>query len=100
MSDLEKAMYRKDICRARQELLEMLSELSDDVLVYVWRPIAYAYYWSDAHNQEILTDEDINRLELVGDVAHAKSERIAALAAYSTKLFQEELQARREGQYE
>lgn len=56
---------QKDIMRPeRAELIHMLTMLSEEALAYVQRPIAYAHYWTDAHNPDLLTDEDMDRLQL------------------------------------
>ncbi len=61
---------QRDMKRAKAELMKMLSELSNDALKYVWRPIAYAYYWTDEHGEELMTDDDVRRMNLICVVAH------------------------------
>ncbi len=53
-----KTINQFDPSRTRVSLIQMLTELSEDALKYVWRPIAYAYYWVDECNQNLLTDVD------------------------------------------
>lgn len=70
---------QRDMKRAKVELMKMLSELSDDALQYVWRPIAYAYYWTDEHGIELLTEDDVNRLNLICVVTHESPEYVNRL---------------------
>lgn len=56
--------------KARITLTKMLLNLSDDALEYVWRPIVYAYYYTDQRDPDRLTDDDANRLSLIGAAAH------------------------------
>lgn len=70
MIALEKIMHQRDMFRARVELMKMLTELSDDALKYVWRPIAYAWHYTDGNDPDVMADDDLNRMCLVGAVAH------------------------------
>ena len=70
MFTLEKIMRQRDMFRARVELMRMLTELSDDALKYVWRPIAYAWHYTDGNDPDVMTDDDVNRMYLVRAVAH------------------------------
>ena len=56
---------------ARSLLSKILSELSDEALAYVYRPIMYAYLWTDAHDHDRLTDDDMRRIHLSGVIANA-----------------------------
>lgn len=56
--------------QARSTLIKTLSALSIEALAYVWRPIMYAYLWTDGHGHDRLTDDDMNRLHLSGMIAH------------------------------
>ena len=69
MITLEKIINQRDMFRAKVELMRMLTELSDDALKFVWRPIAYAYYFTDDHNADILTGDDVDRLWLIVSTA-------------------------------
>lgn len=53
-----------NIKTARSLLSKILSELSDEALEYVYRPIMYAYLWTDAHDHDRLTDDDMYRIHL------------------------------------
>lgn len=64
---------------SREKLAEMLLELSDDALEYVWRPINYAYYMTDDRGPDRLTAEDSLRFSLIGEAAHADEEMIVWL---------------------
>lgn len=70
MITLEKLMHQRDMFRARVELMKMLTELSDDALKYVWRPIAYAWHYADDNDSDVMTDDDLDRMCLIGAVAH------------------------------
>lgn len=75
-------MKKRDMKKAKEELLKMLTELSDDGLEYVWRPIAYAYYWTDEHGIELMSKDDMMRINLVCAVAHEPPEVVDRLAHY------------------
>lgn len=87
------ANTQKSIGRAREELMEMLSELSDRALAYVWRPIAYAYNWTDGHGMESLSQDDLWRMNLVCAVAYGSPEAIDRLADYRAFLERAERRA-------
>lgn len=70
MITLEKIIRKRDMYRARVELMKMLTELSDDAIEYVWRPIAYAWHYTDFNDPDVMTEEDLDRMCLVGAVAH------------------------------
>ena len=70
MMPLEKVMQQRDMFRCRVELMRMFTELSDEALAYVWRPIAYAYFHTDEHNPEVLTSDDMKRMGLIRMTAH------------------------------
>ena len=55
---------------ARSTLVKIISALSDDALAYVWRPIMYAYLWTDGHGHDRLTDDDMHRIQLSGMIAN------------------------------
>lgn len=87
------ASTNKSIELAREELMEMLSELSDRALEYVWRPIAYAYNWTDDHGMELLSQDDLWRMSLVCAVAHGSPETVDRLADYRAFLEHKEWRA-------
>ena len=70
---------KKEKAAARSILQKTLSELSDEALVYVWRPIMYAYLWTDGHDHDRLTDDDMNRIHLSGMIAHGSPEAVESL---------------------
>lgn len=70
MITLEKIIHQRDMFQAKVELMKMLTELSDDALKYVWRPIAYAWYYADSNNPDALTDDDLGRIVLLGSIAN------------------------------
>ncbi len=74
---MENTINQFDPSRARVGLMKMLSELSVDALEYVWRPIVYAYYLTDDNNPDALSDEDVNRFDLIGAAAHDSSEFVS-----------------------
>lgn len=53
-----------NIKTARSLLSKILSELSDEALEYVYRPIMYAYLWTDGRGHDQLTDDDMHRIQL------------------------------------
>ncbi len=69
-----------DPSRARDSLIQMLSELSVDALEYVWRPIVYAYYWTDKRNQSLLTDDDVYRFSLICTAVNDSPELVRELS--------------------
>lgn len=71
MITLEKLMHQRDMFRARVELMKMLTELSDDALKYVWRPIAYAWHYTDDNDPDVMTEDDLDRMCLIGAVAYS-----------------------------
>ena len=64
---------------ARSTLQKILSELSDEALVYVWRPIMYAYLWTDGHGHDRLTEDDMHRIHLCGTIAHGSPAAVERL---------------------
>ena len=64
---------------ARITLTKMLLTLSDDALEYVWRPIVYAYYYTDQRDPDRLTDDDVKRLGLIGAAAHGGEKLVSRL---------------------
>lgn len=61
---------KEETTAARSTMVKILSALSDDALAYVWRPIMYAYLWTDGHGHDRLTDDDMRRIGLSGMIAH------------------------------
>ncbi len=84
------AINQFDPSRARAGLMRMLSELSVDALEYVWRPIVYAYYYTDYHDMDMLTDDDSKRFDLIGAAAHGSPEFISRLDDWMITLQQAE----------
>lgn len=81
-------MNRKPIeMPTRPELLRMLTELSDEALAYVWRPIVYACYHTDGRDGDRLTDEDAMRMSLIGAAAHESAEFVKRVSMFATALF-------------
>ena len=64
---------------ARITLIKMLLALSDDALEYVWRPIIYAYYYTDQRDPDRLTDDDVKRLSLIGVAARSGEKLVSRL---------------------
>ena len=60
----------EEMLKTRVILTKMLLALSDEALEYVWRPIVYAYYYTDQRDPDRLTDDDSKRLGLISVVAH------------------------------
>ena len=54
----------------REDLMWMLSEISEDALHYCWQAITYAYFWTDYVDPDRLTDTDVYRLNLIGAAAN------------------------------
>ena len=77
VKEARKASYA---CRqARSVLHEILSDLSDEALAYVWRPIVYAYLWTDAHGHDLMIDDDMYRIGLYGMIANGSPEAVERL---------------------
>lgn len=68
-----------NIKTARSLLSKILSELSDEALEYVYRPIMYAYLWTDVHGHDQLTDDDMHRIHLYGVIANASPQVVEQL---------------------
>ena len=66
---------------ARITLTKMLLALSDDALEYVWRPIIYAYYYTDQRDPDRLTDDDVKRLSLIRVATHSGEKLVSRLDA-------------------
>lgn len=73
------AAAREEIAAARSILMKTLSKLSDEALVYVYRPIMYAYLWTDGHEQDRLTDDDMRRIHLFGAITNGSPEAVERL---------------------
>jgi len=87
----QKFNIQHDFSRTREVLSQMLNELSDTALQYVCRPIWYAYQWTDEHDMEALTDDDVLRFQLIGTAAYDTSETVKTLCDFNSYLFREEL---------
>ena len=70
---------KEEATAARSTLVKILSALSDEALAYVWRPIMYAYLWTDGHGQNRLTDDDMRRLHLSGMIANGSPAAVERL---------------------
>lgn len=77
-----------EIQKARTTLAKMLLDLSDEALEYVWRPIIYAYYYTDIRDPDRLTDDDSKRLALIIAVAHESPNVINRLEQLNRVLWQ------------
>lgn len=96
MLTLEKIINQRDMFRARVELMRMLTELSDDALEYVWRPIAYAWHHSDQNDPDVMTDDDMKRMLLIIAVAHDKPDVIYTVVMNLRSIYWAEWEASRE----
>lgn len=76
------AAEREEISAARSTLLNILAGLSGDALAYVWRPIMYAYLWTDEHDPDRLTPDDLCRLRLSVAIANSSPGEVAQLDAF------------------
>ena len=70
---------KEETTAARSTLIKILSALSDEALAYVWRPIMYAYLWTDAHDHDRLTDDDMHRIHLSGIIAHGSPKAVESM---------------------
>ena len=66
---------------ARITLTKMLLALSHNALEYVWRPIIYAYYYTDQRDPDRLTDDDVKRLSLIRVATHSGEKLVSRLDA-------------------
>ena len=73
------AAEREESATIRSILENTLSALSDEALVYVYRPIMYAYLWTDCHDHDRLTDDDMRRIHLSGMIAHGSPKAVERL---------------------
>ncbi len=81
-----KTIVQYDPSRARVSLIRMLTELSEDALDYVWRPIVYAYNWVDAHDMNSMTKDDDNRLGLLVDMTYGPSEVVSLINKFGCEI--------------
>ena len=63
---------------SKERLIQMLSELSEDALAYVERPILGAYYYSDGRDAARLSNDDVYRFGLIVAAANG-SEKLVRL---------------------
>lgn len=68
-----------NIKTARSLLSKILSELSDEALEYVSRPIMYAYLWTDGRGHDQLTDDDMHRIQLYAAASTASPQVLKVL---------------------
>lgn len=70
-----------NIKTARSLLSKILSELSDEALEYVYRPIMYAYLWTDGRGRghDQLTDDDMHRIQLYAAASTASPQVLKVL---------------------
>ena len=80
--------------KARTTLTKMLLALSDEALEYVWRPIVYAYYYTDDRDPDRLSEEDSIRFSLIGAAAHDNPETVAMLNKFHIGLWNTERKRR------
>lgn len=73
------AAKKEEATTARSTLQKTLSALSDEALVYVYRPIMYAYLWTDGHGHDRLTDDDMRRMHLSWMIAHGSPAAVERL---------------------
>ena len=73
------AAKKGEAAAARSILVKTLLKLSDDALAYVWRPIMYAYLWTDGHGPDRLTDDDMRRMHLSGVIANGSPKVVERL---------------------
>lgn len=96
MPSLEKITQQRDTLRARMELVRMLTELSNDAMKLVWRPITYAYYFTDNHGADTLNDDDLDRLGLIASAATDPTEVTHEVSLYRADVHRDYAK-RREG---
>lgn len=82
---------QEEYAAARIELIRMLMELTDEALKYVYRPIAYAYLWTDQRDPDRLTEDDLSRIQLIGDVANSSPEVVSRVYRMSCAIHNVEL---------
>lgn len=68
-----------NIKTARSLLSKILSELSDEALEYVYRPIMYADLWTDGRGHDQLTDDDMHRIQLYAAASTASPQVLKVL---------------------
>jgi len=73
------AIDQFDPSRVRAGLMRMLSELEDESLQFVMKPIVYAYNWVDAHVMDSITEDDYNRFGLLVDMTYGPSEVVSLI---------------------
>ncbi len=54
----------------RQQCRTMIDQMSPEALAYCCEAIFWAYYWTDGHNPNRLTEQDVARYHLLCDSKH------------------------------
>lgn len=71
---------------SRKKLLDVFSKLSDDSLEYVWRPVMYAYLWTEQADPDSLTDDDMERIRLYCAIANGPADDVKQAAQLLRRL--------------
>jgi len=88
----EKIQIQYTASDVRQDLMRMLSELSDEALKYVWLPVLGAYLYTDQRDPDVLSDEDFNRFCLIAAGINRPYETVQKLVNWDTYYFRREMQ--------
>ena len=95
MTDLEKITRERDLLQTRLKLMRMLTELSNDAMKLVWRPITYAYYFTDSHGADTLNDDDLDRLGLIVSAATDPAEVAHEVSLYRAAVHRDHAKRRK-----
>lgn len=80
---------------SREKLMDVLSKLNDDSLKYVWRPIMYAYLWTEQADPDSLTDDDMERIQLYGAIANGPADDVKQAAQLLRRLDRSRMEEQR-----
>lgn len=79
----------------RNQLADMLLELSDDALEYIKLPILGAYYWTDQHDADRMTLDDSERFHLIGTAIHDPIDMVKHAGMFIRGMWHAEYEKRR-----
>lgn len=80
---------------SREKLMDILSKLNDNSLKYVWRPIMYAYLWTEQADPDSLTDDDMERIKLYIAIANGPDDDVKQAAQLLRRLDRDRMEQQR-----
>lgn len=80
---------------SREKLMDVLSKLNDNSLKYIWRPIMYAYLWTEQADPDSLTDDDMERIKLYIAIANGPDDDVKQAAQLLRRLDYDRMEQQR-----